>query len=143
MAYNGDLYFYVKNLQGDVIGITDKNGAVVVEYSYDSWGNILTTTGSMASTIGAQNPFRYRGYYYDTETGMYYLGSRYYDPEIRRFISPDAWNTLLLRPMTLCDKNLYVYCDHNPVVRKDSNGCFWLGVLSTVVGAAVNVASTL
>jgi RHS repeat-associated core domain len=62
----------------------------MVEYSYDSWGKVISTTGSLASTVGVQNPFRYRGYYYDTESNLYYLISRYYDPTTGRFISPDS-----------------------------------------------------
>ena len=89
--YNGTKYSYVKNLQGDVIAIINARGGTVVEYKYDAWGNILSVTGSMASTLGAVNPFRYRGYYYDTESGFYYLQSRYYDPQVGRFLN--AGNT--------------------------------------------------
>ena len=73
---NGTEYFYVKNAQGDVTGLISASGTRVVTYTYDAWGNPLTTTGSMAATLGAQNPLRYRGYVYDTETGLYYLQSR-------------------------------------------------------------------
>ncbi len=78
--YNGAKYHYIKNLQGDVVEIYDANGIRAVQYTYDAWGNVLSVTGSLATTIGQINPFRYRGYYYDTETGFYYLQSRYYDP---------------------------------------------------------------
>lgn len=78
-------------LQNDVIALIDDAGETVVEYKYNSWGKILSITGRKASTIGKINPFRYRGYYYDEETGMYYLKNRYYDPEIRRFISADSY----------------------------------------------------
>ena len=88
--YNGTKYSYVKNLQGDVIAIINAMGGTVVEYKYDAWGNILSVTGSMASTLGAVNPFRYRGYYYDTESGFYYLQSRYYDPQVGRFLNADG-----------------------------------------------------
>ena len=71
--YNGTQYYYVKNLQGDVVAIANSTGTIVVNYTYDAWGNILYVSGSMASTIGAINPIRYRSYYYDTETGFYYL----------------------------------------------------------------------
>ena len=63
----------------------------VVEYIYDAWGKLISTTGTLATTLGADNPFRYRGYYYDTETGLYYLTTRYYDPEVCRFISADVY----------------------------------------------------
>ena len=79
MVVGGKNYFYVRNLQNDMTTLVDEDGNEVVHYTYDSWGN-----------IGQQNPFRYRGYFYDTETGMYYLKSRYYDPELRRFISADS-----------------------------------------------------
>ena len=86
MIYEGKYYFYVKNLQGDIVSIVDESGTAIVNYSYDSWGRLLQIEGSKKDTIGILNPFRYRGCYYDTETGMYYLKNRYYDPEIRRFI---------------------------------------------------------
>ena len=80
MTIGGEIYFYVRNAQNDVIALIDGEGNTVVEYTYDSWGKVLGITGSLADTVGVQNPFRYRGYYYDSETGMYYLKSRYYDP---------------------------------------------------------------
>ena len=92
-----------------------------VQYQYDSWGKLLGITGSLASTIGKRNPFRYRGYYYDDETGMYYLQSRYYDPEIKRFICADD-TKVLQEQMDLCNKNLYAYCDNNPIIKKDATG---------------------
>ena len=73
-------YFYVTNLQGDVVAILDSNGTAVVRYTYNAWGQVFEPTGSMATTLGDDNPLRYRGYVYDTETGLYYLQSRYYDP---------------------------------------------------------------
>ena len=69
----------------------------VVEYIYDAWGKLISTTGTLATTLGADNPFRYRGYYYDTETGLYYLTTRYYDPEVCRFISADVYMLRLVR----------------------------------------------
>ena len=85
-----EYYYYVYNLQGDVIGIVDESGDTVVEYTNNTWGEIETVTGTLAETVGQQNPIRYREYYYDGETGFYYLNSRYYDPEICRFINADA-----------------------------------------------------
>ena len=78
MIYNGTPYYYLRNAQGDIVGIVDTSGNTVVSYTYDAWGKLLTTTGTMASTLGAYNPLRYRGYVYDAETGLYYLTSRYY-----------------------------------------------------------------
>ncbi len=96
VIYNGTTSYYVKNLQGDTVAIADTNGCIVVQYTYDAWGNILTTTGTMANTLGQINPLRYRGYYYDTESQLYYLKTRYYSPKIGRFINADVYIDLLL-----------------------------------------------
>ena len=119
LEYNGTKYTYVKNLQGDVIRIINANGVTVVEYNYDAWGNILSTTGSMASTLGATNPFRYRGYYYDTESGWYYLNSRYYDPLVGRFLNAD---TYVSTGQGLSGYNMFAYCLNAPVSRVDTAG---------------------
>ncbi len=79
VTYNDVDYFYVYNLQGDVVALIDANGTQVVEYVYDAWGALIAKTGSMVATLGTVNPFRYRGYIYDEETGLYYLRSRYYN----------------------------------------------------------------
>ena len=89
--YNGTEYYYLRNSQNDIVGLMDESGVRVVEYIYDAWGKLISTTGTLATTLGADNPFRYRGYYYDTETGLYYLTTRYYDPEVCRFISADVY----------------------------------------------------
>ena len=89
--YNGQKYVYRKNLQGDIVAILDECGCTRGTYEYDAWGNLLSQVGSEILNI---NPFRYRGYYYDAETGLYYPNSRYYDPEIGRFISPDRLENL-------------------------------------------------
>ena len=83
VTYGGATYYYATNIQGDVVAILNASGTAVVTYTYDAWGNILTTTGTLASTLGTHNPLRYRGYVYDPETGLYYLQSRYYDPRPR------------------------------------------------------------
>ncbi|MBR5323078.1 MAG: hypothetical protein IKU48_05995 [Clostridia bacterium] len=105
-------YYYIHNLQGDVIGIVDNDGTKVVEYTYNEWGKILTITGSLATTIGTLNPFRYRGYYYDAETGFYYVSSRYYDPEIGRWINADGF---VSTGQGLLSNNMYSYCLNNPI----------------------------
>ena len=87
LTYKGKTYYYRKNLQGDIINITDSTGAKVVTYTYNAWGKIMSMTGNME--LAVNNPFRYRGYYYDVESGLYYLNSRYYDPQTGRFISPE------------------------------------------------------
>ena len=111
--YNGQKYVYRKNLQGDIVAILDECGCTRGTYEYDAWGKIIWQGGSELLTI---NPFRYRGYYYDEETGLYYLNSRYYDPETGRFISPDSLK--YLEPETCNGLNLYAYCGNNPVVYK-------------------------
>jgi len=105
VEYNGTKYGYVHNLQGDIIALINSNGTEVVKYTYDAWGRGLSITGSLASTLGAIQPFRYRGYVYDEETGLYYLRSRYYNPEWGRFINADA----------LIKGNLYSYCKNEPI----------------------------
>ena len=84
--FNGIEYLYLKNLQGDVVGIITLDGDLIVEYNYDDWGKLLSVTDISNINLGILNPMRYRGYYYDTETGYYYLQSRYYNPEFCRFI---------------------------------------------------------
>ena len=119
ILYNGTAYFYITNLQGDVIGLLDANGQQVVAYSYDAWGNILDVDGTMESTLGELNPLRYRGYVYDNETQLYYLQSRYYDPEIGRFINADAY---VSTGQGILGNNMYAYCNNNPVMLEDSEG---------------------
>ena len=116
LEYGGTVYYYVKNLQGDIIALLDRWGNCVVEYTYDAWGKVLSVTGSMAESLGNDNPLRYRGYYYDRETGLYYLQSRYYDPETGRFISADGVN------MLLSGEQAYTYCGNNPINRSDPTG---------------------
>ena len=111
-------YYYVLNLQGDVVKLVDVSGAEVASYEYDAWGNVLSQSGSMAST----NPLRYRGYYYDSETGFYYLQSRYYDPANRRFINADSYAGT---GQGILGYNMFAYCSNNPVRRVDSAGCWW------------------
>ncbi len=108
-------YFYRKNLQGDVIGIVDTTGSSVAEYAYDAWGQILDATGSMAEI----NPIRYRGYYFDQETGLYYLQSRYYDPEVGRFINADGYAST---GQGILGCNMFAYCGNNASNYKDSRG---------------------
>jgi RHS repeat-associated protein len=117
--YDNNKYFYEKNIQNDIIGIYNESGDKIVSYVYDGWGKIVTMDGEMASTIGKINPFRYRSYYYDNETGLYYLQSRYYDPEICRFINAD---TLFDFGCGLQGYNLFQYCGNNPINRIDPTG---------------------
>ncbi len=120
-TYNNATYYYEKNLQGDIVAILDGSGNTVVEYTYDIWGKSVSITGSLAATVGAINSLRYRGYYYDTETGLYYLQSRYYSPELMRFISQDdpVFSNAQGEPF---GSNLYVYCINNPITFIDPYG---------------------
>ena len=112
-------YYYIRNGQGDIIGILDSSGTQIVSYVYDSWGKLVSISGSQADTIGEANPFRYRGYYYDTETGLYYLQSRYYDPEVGRFLNADVYAHT---GQGLLGANMFAYCLNNPISYGDYNG---------------------
>lgn len=133
--YDGEEYFYVKNLQGDIIRIVDKNGVDQVLYTYDSWGKVLNITGTLASTLGADNPLRYRGYVYDTETGLYYLQSRYYSPDWKRFINADSLMDTGTSPI---GTNMFAYCENNPIMKVDFDGQF-AGALAVVAIAAITI----
>jgi len=122
MEYNGNTYYYFYNAQSDVIGLYDDNGNIVVSYEYDAWGYILSTEGSMTSTLGQDNPFRYRGYYYDSESGLYYLNSRYYDPEVGRLVNVDGYISTGQRYNS---NNMFSYFGNNPVSRMDPTGEAW------------------
>lgn len=134
MKYNGTVYYFVTNLQGDVVMILDANGSLAGGYVYDPYGKVLTATG----TIAQINPIRYRGYYHDTETGFYYLQSRYYDPEIGRFINADGYAST---GQGVIGHNMFAYCNNNPVNYIDvSGGIPFLATMA--IGAAVNVGTS-
>ena len=141
-------YFYRKDILGNITGILDSDGKIVVRYKYDAWGNhvVLNPDGSRNDSdtfIGNINPFRYRGYYYDVETGLYYLKTRYYDPETGRFITID--DISYLAPDTINGLNLYAYCGNNPVMMVDPDGCApkWWQWLLFGIGAALVIASVV
>lgn len=138
-SYNGSTptpYYYHRNLQGDVIAIYDASGNVKAEYTYDAWGN-CTVTNSTLYDLAYNNPIRYRGYYYDRETGLYYLNARYYNPEWRRFISPDS--TEYIDSENPNGLNLYAYCYNDPVNYADPSGHWAISLLAgLVIGGLVS-----
>ncbi len=147
--YGGNTYYYNKNIFGDVIGIFDTNLNTVVTYAYDSWGKLLSIKSANGvdvtnntSGIGYINPIRYRGYYYDNETGLYYLQSRYYDPEVGRFVNADGQ---LTTGSDLTGLNLFAYCGNNPVNRVDPTGEAWwhwaLGITAAVAAVALTAVT--
>ena len=128
MKCNGVQYWYQKNMQGDVVRILNSYGGVAAIYTYDAWGKNLQITDKDGNDVSGDpdhianiNPFRYRGYYYDAETGWYYLNARYYDPNVGRFLSPD---TILGANGGLQGYNLFAYCNNNPVMFADPSGMF-------------------
>lgn len=156
-------YFYALNQQGDVVkifrpvAVTDANGNTTgytektyATYTYDAWGKLIGITNSTGTSIinkqttsnslANLNPLRYRGYYYDNETGFYYLQSRYYDPAVRRFINADVYASTDSADAVSC--NMFAYCGNNPVMRSDETGDFWNFVIGAVVGAVVNAVTT-
>ena len=133
--YNNNLYLYRKNLQGDILAVLNgQTGAVEASYTYDAWGRVISSTGALAEL----NPFRYRGYYYDSETGLYYLQSRYYDPETGRFINADS----IIDESNL-NVNGFAYCYNNPIMHGDYDGMapqsIWYKALKWVVGTVCAV----
>ena len=139
VVYNGVPYAYVKSLQGDIVAILDENGNTVVSYGYDAWGAPLWCTGELAETLGKVQPFRYRGYVFDEETGLYYLRSRYYNPGWGRFVNADAEIAVEAK---LWDAKLFIYCANNPVRYTDDGGNSFWDVLADC-GKALLVAAVV
>ena len=138
-SVDGDIastYYYILNLQGDVVQIIDANGVMQAEYVYSPWGEIISAEGDLAEI----NPLRYRGYYYDSETGFYYLQSRYYDPENHRFINADVYTSTDSSDAIAC--NMFAYCQNNPVMLGDENGEVWSKLVCMLVGAAVGALTS-
>ena len=122
---DGTKYYFLKNIQGDVVNILNSSGQVVVTYTYDAWGKVLSITGTLASSVGQINPFRYRSYYYDRETGFYYLQTRYYDPVVGRFLNSDS---IIGANGGIQGYNMFAYCGNNPVIYNDP-----LGLMTTAI----------
>ena len=116
--YNGETYLYEKNVFGDIVRIYNNDGEMVGEYAYDAVGNV--TIAADVNGIATINPFRYRGYYYDSDTGLYYLNYRYYDPNLGRFISPD--DASYINPNNVNGLNIYAYCNNDPINNIDPTG---------------------
>ena len=137
-SVDGDIastYYYILNLQGDVVQIIDANGVMQAEYVYSPWGEVISAEGDLAEI----NPLRYRGYYYDSETGFYYLQSRYYDPENHRFINADTYASTDSSDAIAC--NMFAYCNNNPVVFLDSTGMYSISAVTTLVSTDNDIAT--
>lgn len=141
LKYNGSVYYYVKNFQNDIIGILDDNYSQIVKYEYDSWGKVLSIKDENENeitdkdNIGWINPYRYRSYYYDIETELYYLNNRYYNPEWGRFINADG---MVRVDDATVGNNLYAYANNNPILFADSNGNFAISMsIGTLVSAVL------
>lgn len=140
-------YYCTHNSRGDIVGIYNGDGVLRAQYKYDSWGNVLSVTDEngnaiiSATHVGNLNPFRYRGYYYDTESGFYYLMSRYYDPVTHRFINADGY----FQPgNSILDANMHLYCGNNPVSHSDTNGNSWFSdIAATVVKSALTAMAAI
>ena len=133
------VYYYDKNHKGDVIAILDNSGNAVVKYKYDAYGN-CSYLGSTNMNLAESNPIRYRSYYFDEDTGLYYLNARYYNPEWRRFISPD--NTAYLDPDSVNGLNLYAYCLNDPVNYCDPSGHLAFFIFTAIIGGALGLGIT-
>ena len=142
IVYNGEPYYFVKNLQGDVIAIVDEDVETVAKYSYDAWGVCTVVSDTSECAIATINPYRYRGYYYDDEIGMYYLQSRYYNPVVGRFINADDAIIAVLTYI-IHVHNLFDYCSSNPCCWDDPLGFSFWGVISFAQLALSFIASVV
>ena len=150
IKYNNEIYYYIKNISNDITGILNNNLEQIVFYEYDSYGNIISikdTNGNEitdSNNIGIINPYRYKGYYYDTETNLYYLNTRYYSPVFGRFINADGY---LSTGTSIIGNNMYAYCDNNPINNVDEDGTLafapalpWIGKALVDIISIVTVA---
>ena len=143
IIYNQQAFYFLKNLQGDVISITNASGTTVANYTYDAWGACEIANDTSGCNIATINPFRYRSYYYDDEIGMYYLQSRYYDPKVGRFINTDDAAYISIYASPLCN-NLFAYCQNSCVVGIDSSGYFFIPkIIFTIVFAVTIVVVSI
>ena len=136
----GKEYFYVKNAQNDVVRIVDSANETVVSYQYDSWGKLLSCEDTSENDIVSFiNPYTYRGYYYDSDTEMYFLKSRYYNPELHRFINADSVDVLDEDQDNVLENNLFAYCLNNPINMVDDDGELASRIIGGIVGGATGV----
>ncbi|MBQ9144921.1 MAG: RHS repeat-associated core domain-containing protein [Clostridia bacterium] len=136
MSYNGVDYYFQRNLQGDVVGVYDNTGTKVVTFQYDAYGNCTASGGSLLNFCH----IRYRGYYYDAETELYWVTTRYYSPALCRWISPDSIE--YLDPERINGLNLYAYCGNDPVNYVDPSGNLPFFILTAIIGAVIGVGIT-
>ena len=134
------IYFYVRDIFQNIVGVINNSGTIVVSYEYDAYGKLLSTTGSAASTVGIYNPFRYKGYYYDVETQLYWVSSRYYSSVLCRWISPDSIQ--YLDPESINGLNLYAYCGNDPINKYDPTGRFGILALVAITAASMLIGGT-
>ena len=127
-------YFYVRDTLENVLGIVDSTGNLVVQYAYNAWGKNLGITGTLATTVGEINPFRYKGYHFDSDTGMYYCHTRYYVPDWCRWLCGDS--IAYIRPDILQQMNLFAYCSNEPVKSLDPSGCIALTASAIIAALA-------
>ena len=128
LSYNGNMFYYVKNLQGDIVKILDEDGQEKADYVYNAWGDIISQSDDELSSI---NPLRYRGYVYDEDTTMYYLQTRYYDPTTGRFINADG-TAFIGSSGTAIGDNIYTYCENDPVNRSDAEGTCYFDIKDNI-----------
>ena len=135
-----DVYWFEKNLQGDIVAVYSYDGTLLISYKYDAWGKTtITYSNSGDSTTAVNNSITYRGYYYDKDLGLYYLQSRYYDPVVKRFINADGY---ISTGSGLLGYNMFAYCNNNPVNLLDPTGDFpWLAVIAVVAVTLIALTS--
>ena len=136
-------YFYLRNVFNDIVEVLDENGNSLVHYLYDAFGNTIETIDNSSISLGAINPFRYRGYYYDVETQLFWVSTRYYSPELCRWISPDSIE--YLDPESINGLNLYAYCANDPVNNYDPSGHFAISaiIIGAIIGAVVGFGTAM
>ena len=131
-------YIYAKNLQGDIVGVYNSSGTKLVSYTYDAWGNCAVSyVNGGGFTAAANNPFRYRGYYFDADLGLYYVSSRYYDPEIGRWINADSQ---LNQKDGILGFNMFAYCHNNPIMYSDPTG-HSITLACIIIGAVIGAVA--